>query len=395
MGAANPQARAIQHSSAAAQPLVLISSLAAGGAERAAVSLVCRLARRGHRVALCTLTSAVDDPQFTREMRQADVVRHDLGARRLAEPRSCVAYLRLLLRSGFDVVHAHGQDAWILASMVRRVTRVPLVLTRHVLDEPAETWRLSLRRSCALAAARRGDALVAPSSATAERLAELAGICSSRIHVIPNGVDLDRFNLPDAPTVRATVRQALGLSMREPMVLVPAVLRQGKGHDVLLDAVPLIQARFPQVKIVFAGGGERECELRERSRGSAVMVLGHRADIPELLAGCDVAVLPSLAEALPTVLIEAGAARRPVVATRVGGTADIVEHGVSGLLVPPGDSRALADAIIAVLNDPAKAHAFGNAGRTVAQYRYSLDAHVDRTLELWSRVAWRAGRACL
>lgn len=389
----NGRTRAVQDSTAEVRPLVLISSLAAGGAERVAVSLVCRLAQRGHHAVLCTLTSAFDDAQFTRELRQADVVRHDLGARRLSEPRICLAYRRFLLGSGFNVVHAHGQDAWILASVVRRVTRVPVVLTRHVLDEPGETWRLSLRRQCALTAARHGDALVAPSSATAERLAELAGICSSRIHVIPNGVDLDRFELQDAPAARVRLRRTLGLTGDEPMVLVPAVLRRGKGHDVLLDALPLIQAECPKVRIVFAGGGERETELRERSRESAVTILGHRTDIPELLAACDVVVLPSLAEALPTVLIEAGAARRPVVATRVGGTADIVEHGVNGLLVPPGDSRALASAIVSVLNDPAKGQAFGDAGRTVAHYRYSLDAHVDRTLELWSRLAGRLGGA--
>ena len=393
MSVANVRPRVSRDSTVAVRPLVLLSGLAAGGAERVAVSLVCRLAERGHSVGLCTLTSRIDDEQFARELRHAGVVRHDLGARRLAEPRACVAYLRFLQRAGFNVVHAHGQDAWILASLVRRVTPIPLALTRHVLDEPADTWRQSLRRQCALASARHGDALVAPSSATAERLAELAGICSSRIHVIPNGVDLDRFDLRNASTVRADVRRTLGLTEHDQMVLVPAVLRPGKGHDVLLDALPLIQAACPRVNIVFAGGGERETELRERTRGSVVTLLGHRTDVPELLAGCDLVVLPSLAEALPTALIEAGAARRPVVATRVGGTAEIVEHGVTGLLVPPGDSHVLASAVITVLSDPAKAHAFGDAGRTAVHYRYSLDAHVDRTLELWSRLAWRAGRA--
>jgi len=103
-------------------------------------------------------------------------------------------------------------------------------------------------------------------------------------------------------------------------------------------------------------------------------------------------VLPSFAEALPTALIEAAAARRPVVATRVGGTADIVEHGTSGLLVPPGDPSALAAAVITVLGDSEKAHAFGQAGWIVARHRFSIDAHVDRTLELWSRIAHPAGR---
>lgn len=376
----------------AVRPLVLLSSLGAGGAERVAVSLVCRLAQRGHSVVLCTLTSCVDDEQLARELRQAGVVRHDLGARRLADPRACVAYLRVLARAGCNVVHAHGQDAWILASAIRRLRPVPLALTRHVLDEPAGTWRQSLRRRGALAAARRGDALVAPSSATAERLAQLTGVCVSRIHVIPNGIDLDRFDIPAAATAREDVRLKLGFAAHVRFVLVPAVLRHGKGHDVLLDALPSIRRQVPHVRIAFAGGGDREDELRQRTRGSDVVVLGHRADIPELLAACDLVVLPSLAEALPTALIEAAAARRPVVATRVGGTADVVEHGVTGLLVPPGDSRALAEAIVAVLADPEKARAFGHEARTLAHYRFSLDAHVDRTLDLWSRLARPANR---
>jgi glycosyltransferase involved in cell wall biosynthesis len=379
---------------AVVRPLVLLSSLAAGGAERVAVSLVSRLAQRGHDAALCTLTSSQDDAQLADELQQAGVTRYDLGARRLSDPRVCVEYLRLLARAGINVVHAHGQDAWILASLVSRLTPVPLALTRHVLDEPADTWRQSVRCRWALAAARHADALVAPSSATADRLAQLANVLASRIQLIPNGVDLDRFALPGGAVARQEIRGALGFAPRERVVLVPAVLRRGKGHDVLLDALPLIQREVPHVRVVFAGGGEQEAELRQRAatHGSDVTFLGHRTDIPELLTACDLVVLPSFAEALPMALIEAAAARRPVVATRVGGTADIVEHGISGLLVPPGDPKALAAAVIAVLGDSEKAHAFGQAGRIVARHRFSIDAHVDRTLELWSRIAHPGGR---
>lgn len=378
---------------AAARSLVLISSLAPGGAERVVVSLACRLAARGHRAVLCTLTSRHDDARLADQLRQAGVTRHDLGARRLSNPSAVLRYLRLLARSGSEVVHAHGQDAWILACLARRVTPVPLVLTRHVLDEPAGTWRQSLRRRAALAAARRADALVAPSSATADWLARLAGVCASRIQVIPNGVDLECFDRPMGAAAREALRRSIGCAAHERVVLIPAVLRHGKGHDVLLDALPVIRQMVPQVRVVFAGGGEREAELRQRAapHGSGVVLLGHRNDVPQLLAACDLVVLPSYAEALPTALIEAAAAGRPVVATRVGGTADIVEHGVTGLLVPPGDPSALAEAVAAVLNDPTTADRFGQAARVVAHHRFSLDGHVDRTLELWSRVAL-AGR---
>jgi glycosyltransferase involved in cell wall biosynthesis len=375
------------------RPLVLLSSLAAGGAERVAVSLARRLAQRGYPTALCTLTSR-HDTHLADELRHAGVTRYDLAARRLSDSSAVFRYFRLLARAGIDVVHAHGQDAWILGSVARRLTSVPLILTRHVLDEPADSWRQSLRRRCALDAVHRADALVAPSSATADRLAQLAGICTSRIHLIPNGIDLERFHRAGGAAAREELRRALGFAANQRVVLVPALLRQGKGHDVLLDALPAIRCVVPNVTVVFAGGGEREAELRQRAEphGPGVVFLGHRNDIPELLAGCDLVVLPSYAEALPVALIEAAAAGRPVVATHVGGTADIVEHGVTGLLVPPGDPPALAEAIAAMLNDPTRAHAFGQAGRIVARHRFSLDGHVDRTLELWSQVVTAARR---
>jgi glycosyltransferase involved in cell wall biosynthesis len=370
------------------RPLVLISSLRPGGAERIVVTLMCRLAQRGFRAALCTLNTLYDDAQLAEEVQKAGVTRYDLRARRLSDPRVVARYLRLLAHARVNLVHAHGQDAWILAGMVRRFTDVPLAFTRHVLDEPADTWRQALRRRSALAASRQADALVAPSYATADSLGRLAGFCPSRVHVIPNGINLERFERPAIVMARDETRRALGFEAHERIVILPAVLRPGKGHDVLLEALPIIQTRVPHVRVVFAGDGERDAELRLRARsyGPEVVFLGHRNDLPELLAACDLVVLPSFSEALPTVLIEAAAAGRPVVATRVGGTPDVVEHGVTGLLVPPGDPRALADAILSLLSDPAKAEAFGRAARILVHHRFSLDGHVDRTLELWSRI---------
>ena len=376
----------VRHNRISVRPLLLVSSLAAGGAERVVVSLACRLAQRGLEAGVCTLTSRCDT-HLADELREAGVMRYDLAVRRLTDPAAAVRYLRLLSRANVDVVHAHGQDAWILASVTRRLTAVPLILTRHVLDEPAETWRQSLRRRVALEAVRQADALVAPSSATADRLAELAGICASRIHVIPNGIDLKRFQA--AATARERLRTVLGCPAHERLLLTPAILRQGKGHEVILNALPAIRRAVPHVKVVFAGAGDRETELRARAKpyGESVVFLGHREDLPDLLAACDLVVLPSYSEALPVALIEAAAAGRPMVATRVGGTADIVVHGVNGLLVPPGDPGALADAIAAVLSDEDRLQAFGQAARMIARHRFSLDGHVDRTLELWSNVA--------
>jgi glycosyltransferase involved in cell wall biosynthesis len=374
------------------RPLVLISSLATGGAERVTVSFLCRLARKGPDAMLCTVTARHDGP-LAAELLEEGVIRHDLAARRLADPFALLRLLRLMRRERIDIVHAHGQDASILAAAARCLSRIPLVVTRHVLDEPSADWRENLRARFALAALRRADGVVAVSSAVADQLVETAGLPRRATHVIPNGIDLERFDRPDLVARRAELRSALGFGPDEHVVLVPAVLREGKGHEVLLEALPGLKARVPSVRVAFAGDGEREVALRLQARphGDTVMFLGGRDDMPELLAACDLVVLPSLAEALPTALIEAAAAGRPVVATRVGGAAEVVENDRTGLLVPPGDPAALAKAIEALLTDRWRANAFGEAARRLAYERFSLDLQISRTQAVWAGVGARAG----
>lgn len=374
------------------RPLVLISSLATGGAERVTVSFLRKVADLRRGVPLCTLTRRRDGG-LADEVAEAGLERFDLGARRLADPIALARLVRLLVSERFHVVHAHGQDAWILATAARALRRFPLVLTRHVLTEPSDGPRSALRTRCSLGAARRAEALVAVSVATAERLSELAGIAKERIHVIPNGIDIERFDCVGYRE-RAELRRSLNIGHAESMILVPAVLREGKGHEVLLDALPRIQGRHPGARIVFAGAGERKEALEAWAApfGESVRFLGQREDIPELLAACDLVAHPSWEEALPTALIEASAASRPIVATRVGGTDEVVVDGVTGVLVPAGDAIRLADEIAHLLSDSARADRLGRAARKRVRERFSLDAQVDRTLALWSSVASRFAR---
>ena len=372
------------------RPLVLISSLATGGAERVTVSFARRLARAGLPAALCTLTARHDGP-LADELAPAGIARHDLGARRLLDPRAPWRLAQLLKEQAIDLVHAHGQDASILAAAVCRWSRVPLVVTRHVLEEPASSGRQRLRARLSCASIRRADTAVAVSCAAADRLAELAHVARERIEVIPNGIDVARFDRSDEAGVRRAVRERLGIGLSVPVVLLPAVLRAGKGHDVMLEAMPEVRRRIPLAQLLVAGGGELEAELRARAEplGEAVRFLGARDDMPDLYAASDAVVLPSWSEALPTALMEAAAAGRPVVATRVGGIPEVVEHDRTGLLVPPGDAAALADAVVRLVDDPPRAQAWGAAARTRARESFGIDRQVQRTLALWDRVMSR------
>jgi glycosyltransferase involved in cell wall biosynthesis len=259
-----------------------------------------------------------------------------------------------------------------------------------MLDEPDTNWRERLRARWALAAARRADAVIAVSSSTADHLSRMAPIPRDEIDVIPNGIDIARFDGTNLAGQRTELRRRFGIGPDEKMVLVIAALRRGKGHEVLIEAWPAIRQRLPCAKAFFVGGGERRAALESRCRrfGAPVTFLGWRDDIAELLTASDVVVHPSFSEAYPTVLMEAAAAGRPIVATRVGGVAEIVDHGRNGLLVAPGDVSGLADAVCEILCSSRHGSRFGAEGRKRARDDFSLDRQIEKTLGVWTSMRY-------
>jgi len=366
--------------------LVLISRLATSGAETVTVGFMRRLLFTEHKASVCTVTGRHDGP-LAKELEASGVVRHDLKARRLADPQALKRLVKLMKDERPDIIHAHGQDAAILAATARLISSKPLVITRHVMDEPKENWRQTLRAKMAVAAFRRADSVVAVSAATADRLSVLTRLPRTRIRVIPNGIDLEPFRSPGLSELGVELRRSLGFMSHDRVLLLPAALRNGKGHDLLLAALPGLLKHIPHLRIVFAGSGDLESDLKGRAKpfGHTIVFVGNYKKMPELFACCDLVVLPSLSEALPTVLIEAAAAGKPVVATRVGGSAEVVSDGRTGILVPPNHPQALAEAIVEMLGNPERMKAWGAAARELAAKRYSIDLQAQRTLDLWSR----------
>ncbi len=205
--------------------------------------------------------------------------------------------------------------------------------------------------------------VVANSAAAGDRLIE-EGVHDSKIVQIANGLDLDRFSAP-APKTRRRI------------VTTVANLRPGKGHEVLLKAAARVLRRVPDARFHIIGDGSRRTELEGLAaalRVSAhVRFFGHREDVPELLQASDIFAFPSHMEASPNAVLEAMAAGLPIAATRVGGIPEVIEHGANGLLVPPGDERALAGAILRLIERPPLASRLAGAARQSAVARFSFD----------------------
>ena len=186
------------------------------------------------------------------------------------------------------------------------------------------------------------------------------------------------------------LRRSLGIAPHDPVIGIVANLCKMKGHTTIVDALPEIQAQFPQVKCLFVGAdflqGEIQRYVREKRQENTVIFTGFRPDIPALLSLLDVFLLPSLWEGLPTALLEALAMQKPVVAAAVDGIPEIVEAGRTGLLIPPQDPQALADAVLFCLSQPERAAQMGQAGAEAVRRKFTLDMVVQQTETLYEQL---------
>ncbi len=335
-----------------------------GGGEMQVTLLVRELARRGHE----SLVATPADAPLARAVAAEGVRVADCPIASHVDLRA-VPRLRRLARDA-DVVHFHTARAHAMAPWLGGV-RARRIVTRRMDYRPSGgPWARYLYN-------RAVDRVIAISSGV-ERALRAAGVEASRIRIVPSGIDVARFPAPAA--ARTALRAAWRAGDGDVVVIVVGVLEARKGHATLIDAA----ARLPALplRLVFCGAGSLEAALRRRAAAQRVDVtfLGFRDDVADCLAAADVAVLPSLHEGLGVAALEAMAAGRPVVATRVGGLAEVVADGETGRLVPAGDATALAAALAALVRDPALRARMGAAGAARVAARFSAAAMAEGTI---------------
>jgi glycosyltransferase involved in cell wall biosynthesis len=298
-----------------------------------------------------------------------------------------------------DVVHSHLWQADLLTGLAAAVAGVPVrVTTIHgdYFDFVSSRAGWQVRRFLAQRSYRAiytlFDRVIAVADFVADRLVTTPGygVRKDAIVRIHTGFDFARL-----AAVRGANDGSDELRASGPVIVTVGRFSGYKGHRYLVDAMPRVLQRFPDATFLLVGAGTTLLSIEEQVARlgieSSVRFVGESPDALELIAGADVMALSSLSEGLPLALLEAHALGKPIVASAVGGSPELVQDGVTGFLVPPRDPPALADAIIALLSDGALRRSFGERGQALVRDQFSAAAMVEQTERLYLELASSKG----
>jgi glycosyltransferase involved in cell wall biosynthesis len=364
---------------------MMLESDGPGGAEMMVFRLSEELRTRGHTI---VPVGPVNGIGWLGDLfRGAGVSPEVFRLRRAIDPGCVRGLVQLFRQHRIDAVHSHEFAMAVYGAAASRLLGLPQVITMH----GGFTVCRALRRRIALRwAMRSADDTVMVSNATRRQFATDLGIAERNLTVIPNGVPV---RLGDSARVRAE----FGIRPDECVMLAVGTLEKHKGHRVLLEAMARLEGRRLSLpwKLIIAGGrgGDQHQSLVEfaadEGLAEKIHIVKNRNDIPELLSLADIFVMPSLWEGLPMALLEAMTAGKSIVASATSGIPEAITHDSEGLLVPPGDVRALADALGSLLNDPARRSRLAAAAQERAHRDFTIKVMADRYEALYYD-AWSA-----
>jgi glycosyltransferase involved in cell wall biosynthesis len=345
--------------------------------------------RRPDRVQMAFGTLRPTDPALVAALGAHGVPVYCCEARsRWAYPLAVARLYRHLRSSGIEVMHAHLFDPSVVGLVAAALARTPLrVQTRHYSDyhtRIGRRWHRRLDQLCT----RLSHAVIAVSQHTADHLIGVEGAPRHKVHVIHNGIDFDRVRA--SPEGAAQIR-ATFLEPGQLLLVTVGRLHPEKGYEYLFKAMAAAIPRIhPGTRLLIAGRGPFEDAYRKMVHDlgldEQVRFLGFRDDVPDLVSAADLFVLPSVAEAFGLAVAEALYLGTPVLATQCGGIPEIVVHDRDGVLVPPGDVAPLAQALVGLLNDPARLASLRFAGTARIRERFSFERMVAAYEALYARL---------
>lgn len=286
------------------------------------------------------------------------------------------------------ILHAHSSKGALVGRVAAAIARTPVVVfTAHnsIFYEEWPEWKKKLFASVERFLSRFTDRIITVSEALKQELIEREGLQSKQLTTIYNGIDVERFsNKIDL----MAVRKSMNIPELGPIIGTIARLAPQKGVSYFLKAASLLKEY--QVNFLVVGDGPLKEELQQEAielgLQNRVTFAGHREDIPDILATLDVFVLPSVTEGLPLTILEAMAAGKPVVATKVGGIPEAIVQRKTGIIVPPKDPEALAVALAGLLGERERMVRMGIAGQKLVKEKFTIETMVERTVNLYSQL---------
>lgn len=360
----------------------VVENLNRGGLERVVIDLAIAQVAAGHD---CQVVCLYDAGSLAHELDAAGIRVVACGKRDGADLRAIMRMRRAFAAQRTEVMHSHNGIPHyyaMVAALGLGLRRI--VNTRHGMGDssPASRREWLFRQSM-----RWTDAAVAVSAAAGRRLADAGLVPADKLQVVPNGIHPEPFRVRD-DAMRAQLAGSLGLPPTTPLVGFVGRLNWAKDLETMVAAFANVLGRRGDAALVIAGeGGDRgkiEAAIARAGIGRRVFLLGDRGDVPQLLPAFTAFAMSSISEGYSIALLEACACALPIVATRVGGNGEIVADGVNGLLVPPRDPDALATALLALLDDPARAQAMGRAGREWLLANATFEVMSRRYLEIYA-----------
>jgi len=382
----NPRASGRKTSCRARRPAILyipgMISMKFGSLEEHCVQMATEAQRRGWRL-IVVYPRQPASARYLSALRSFGVLIETCDPDSIGWLRAAYTLFALIRAQGVRIVHTRFGAIAYVAAAVARVAGIPAFRTKGGLgnDRPMSLYGFTVR-----AASPLFSRIFAVSDAVREDQLRY-GLPNGKVETLYCGIRVERFRRGSDGSV---LRRELGIPVNAPVVGTIAQAVPDKNVACLVNAMTAVIRRFPDAWMMHVGGGplvgdlKKQCE--ELGLADRALFIGVRDDPENVYPAIDVFVLPSVSEGLGLVLLEASAAERPIVASRVGGIPEAVKDGETGLLVPVDDPRALADAVITLLADPAARHRMGRAGRAMVEQRFDVRRCVSDLFRRYDQV---------